>query len=111
MLRNLLAGALAAMLLIGVQSNAIAGTYGTMDEAKAMVTKAIELYRDKGSNSFSIINKGTASGFRDRCEFQPDEARAHDNYIARALQARCQAIGVRQCSQAEYPVELRAGNR
>ena len=38
MLRNLLAGALAAMLLIGVQSNAIAGTYGTMDEAKAAAT-------------------------------------------------------------------------
>jgi len=37
---------------------------GTPEDAKAMVAKAIELYKAKGTASFDIMNKGEASGFR-----------------------------------------------
>jgi cytochrome c len=62
----ILRGLLLIGLLAGSVMTARAEDRGTADEAKAMVAKAIELYREKGSNSFSIINKGAASGFRDR---------------------------------------------
>ena len=66
MLRNLLAGTLAAMLLIGVQSNAIAGTYGTMDEAKAMVERAATLMSSRGNDTaYAAFNENPGS-FVDR---------------------------------------------
>ncbi len=66
MLRNLLAGALAAMLLIGVQSNAIAETYGTMDEAKAMVERAATLMSSRGNDTaYAAFNENPGS-FVDR---------------------------------------------
>jgi len=62
----ILRGLLLIGLLAGSVMTARAEDSRTADEAKAMVAKAIELYREKGSTSFSIINKGAASGFRDR---------------------------------------------
>jgi cytochrome c len=59
-------GLLFVGILAGLVATARAEDRGTADEAKAMVAKAIALYRDKGPPSFSIINKGAASGFRDR---------------------------------------------
>jgi cytochrome c len=37
---------------------------GTPEDAKAMVAKAIDLYKAKGTASFDIMNKGEATGFR-----------------------------------------------
>ena len=61
---------LRGLLIIGILAGAVVAAQaedrGTAEEAKAMVAKAIALYREKGPPSFSIINKGMASGFRDR---------------------------------------------
>ncbi len=37
---------------------------GTVADAKAMVTKAIDLYKAQGKASFGIMNRGKATGFR-----------------------------------------------
>ena len=37
---------------------------GTPVDAKAMVAKAIELYKAKGMASFDTMNQGEATGFR-----------------------------------------------
>jgi len=61
-----LRGLLIIGILAGTATAVRAEDRGTADEAMAMVAKAIALYREKGPSSFSTINKGAASGFRDR---------------------------------------------
>ena len=65
-MRVILRGLLLIGLLAGSAAAARAQDSGTAEQAQAMVAKAIALYREKGPPAFSIINKGTATGFRDR---------------------------------------------
>jgi len=66
-MRSLLALVFAFALLFAANDNLVAETpRATADEAKAMVARAIALYREKGPDeAFAMMNRGEA-GFRDR---------------------------------------------
>jgi signal transduction histidine kinase len=53
-----------AALAASMAGRARAEQRGTPEDAKAMVAKAIELYKAKGAASFDIMNKGESMGFR-----------------------------------------------
>jgi signal transduction histidine kinase len=66
MMQGILRALLTIGLLAGGLANAAATERGTADEAKAMVARAIALYREKGAaEAFAIMNRPNG-GFRDR---------------------------------------------
>ena len=62
--RSLLRGIVIATLAAFLPAASRAEDRGTPDDAKAMVAKAIELYKAKGKGSFKIMNRGESTGFR-----------------------------------------------
>jgi cytochrome c len=66
MLRKTLANALVALALLGIQFNAIAGTNGTSDEAKAMVERAVALMSSQGNDKAYVAFNENPGPFVDR---------------------------------------------
>jgi signal transduction histidine kinase len=64
MLRKLLLGT-AAITLLMASSAAVAGNYGTADEARAMLTKAVAALKADKAKALAAFNAGT-DGFKDR---------------------------------------------
>lgn len=65
MLRNIIGLFMGALLLVGVNSSALASA-GTPDEAKAMVDKAIKLIETEGKDKAIATVNTAGSGFVDR---------------------------------------------
>ena len=100
----ILRGLLIIGLLAGAAMAVQAEDHGTADEAMALVAKAIALYREKGPESFSIINKGTATGFRDRDLYVyvfAGGTQPHARIVANPLDRRMIGVNVEQLKDAE----------
>jgi cytochrome c len=108
----ILRGLLFIGLLAGSLAAARAEDHGTADEAKALVAKAIELYREKGPPSFSIINKGAASGFRDRDLYVyvfSGGTLAHARIVAHPIDRKLIGVNVEKLKDAggnEYGLDM-----
>jgi hypothetical protein len=55
---------IAFVLAAWIPARLRAEQHGTAADAKAMVAKAIGLYKTKGTASFDTMNKGETTGFR-----------------------------------------------